>query len=57
MNYPEYTILVNESYVALSGEVMVKLDEGWKLQGGVAVGLYNGEKIYAQAMIRGLDDA
>lgn len=56
MNYPEYTILSNSSYAALSGEVMIKLDEGWKPQGGVAVGLYNDEKLYAQAMIRGLND-
>ena len=54
--YPEYTILSNSSYAALSGEVMIKLDEGWKPQGGVAVGLWNDDIIYAQAMVRGMNN-
>lgn len=58
MNYPEYTILSNSSYAVLSGEVMIKLDEGWKLQGGVAIAVNSkNENTYAQSMVRGLDDA
>ena len=57
MNYPEYTILSNSSYAALSGEVMIKLDEGWKLQGGVAIAVNRkNENTYAQSMVRGLND-
>ena len=57
MNYPEYTILSNSSYAALSGEVMIKLDEGWKLQGGVAIAVNSkNENTYAQSMVRGLND-
>lgn len=57
MNYPEYTILSNSSYAVLSGEVMIKLDEGWKLQGGVAIAVNSkNENTYAQSMVRGLND-
>lgn len=55
--YPEYTILSNSSYAALSGEVMIKLDEGWKLQGGVAIAVNSkNENSYAQAMVRGISN-
>ena len=57
MNYPEYIILSNSSYAALSGEVMIKLDEGWKLQGGVAMTTNaKNERTFAQAMVRGMNN-
>ena len=57
MNYPEYIILEDWSYTSLAGKIMMKMDEGWKLQGGVAMTTNaKNERTFAQAMVRGMNN-